>query len=359
MAITLRDVAQQSGVSIAAASYVLTGRTDQIGKNVRKSVLQTARRLGYRPNFAARTVSTGRFNTVAILQSTVAVNSNLPGLRLHAVLDALVERQMHLVIAKIPDEKLKDSNYVPQMLREQMCDGLLVNYQVSVPPHLGDLIEHYRLPAFWVNSKHPANCVYPDEHAAAYDATRRLLNLGHRRITFSIIDALDHFNVLDQFSGCKQPMTEAGIDALDHFSVLDRYSGCKQAMAEVGLEPKLARYEGVPLRQILSQLGPVLTGPDAPTAVIGHSPTAAIVYHRAAQQVGLRVPQDLSLIAFHGEPQFDVDLPLATVLIPEKAMGIAAVEGLLRLIENPTFKLEPQVLPSSFVEGETLGRRER
>ncbi len=335
MAITLNDIAMDAGVSKATVSYALTGCTNHVGKDVRTKVLRTARRLGYQLNLAARTVSTGRFSTVAILQSTVPNYSRLPELRLDGVLEALAERQMHLVISKIPDEKLEDNRYVPQMLRELMCDGLLVNYQVRIPPHLGDLIERHRLPVFWINTKHTDNCVYPDEHAAAYDATRRLLSLGHRRIAFS------------------------HVGAFDHFSVVDRFAGCKQAMAEVGLEPKLARYENVLFRQALSELGPVLTGPDAPTAVVAHSPTTALVYYRAAKQAGLRVPQDLSLIAFHGEPLLDVDVSVATVLIPDKAMGLAAVEGLLRLIENPTVRLKPLALPASFVEGETLGRCER
>ena len=58
MPITLNDIAIDAGVSKATVSYVLTGRTDHVGKDVRTKVLRTARRLGYRLNLAARTVST-------------------------------------------------------------------------------------------------------------------------------------------------------------------------------------------------------------------------------------------------------------------------------------------------------------
>lgn len=334
MAATLLHIAKDTGLSVQTVSECLNtrgGRRALFRPETRERVREAAKRLGYIPNGAARATATGHFNTVAFLQSTVAVNSMLPGLRLDAVCDALAEEQMHLVISKIPDAKLTDETYVPQMLRELVCDGLLVNYQWRVPPHLGDLMERYRLPAFWINSKRAANCVFPDEQAAAYQATRRLLDLGHRRITFALIGGFNHFSSIDRFAGCKQAMTEAG------------------------LEIKLAQFEVPSIRHVMPQLGPVLTQPDAPTAVIGYTPAITLAYYRAALQAGLRVPRDLSLIAFHSEPAVEVDASLATVLIPERAMGSAAVAGLLKLIEDPTLKLEPLALASSFVEGETLG----
>ena len=192
MAVTLQQIADETGLSIKTVSDCLNSngkRQALFRPETRTRVRAAAERLGYMPNVAARATLTGRFNTAAILQSMIANNSMLSGRRLEGVCDTLASHQMHLLISKIPDANLEDETYVPGMLRELVCDGILVNYQTMIPRHLGNLIDRHRLPAFWINSQHDANCVYPDEHAAGREATRRLLDLGHRRIVFSLFGA--------------------------------------------------------------------------------------------------------------------------------------------------------------------------
>jgi LacI family transcriptional regulator len=332
---TLQIVADRAGVSKPTASHILSPTSRRAGlfnPQTRERVERVARELGYRPNTAARAITRKRFDTVSlVLGNSRAWSSLLSEKLLEAASQALAQHGLRLNVAYISDEKLTDPGFVPKVLSELCSDGLLINYNAGVPKRLEELVARNRIPSVWINSKHAANCVYPDEQAAACDATRRLLALGHRRIVFSL------------FVG------------FDHFSAVDRFAGYKQAMTEAGLEPRLIHYQDVAPRQVLPQLVPMLTAPDAPTAVIGYNPEVPRTYYHAAQQAGLRVPQDLSLIAFCEEPLHEIDITFATVLIPEQAMGIAAVEGLLKLIVDPTLKLKPLALPVGFVEGETMG----
>ena len=67
---------------------------------------------------------------------------------------------------------------MPRLLTEACSDGLLIDYTHAIPPALLALIERHRIPAVWINSRQPLDCVRPDDEAAGYDATRRLLERG-------------------------------------------------------------------------------------------------------------------------------------------------------------------------------------
>ncbi len=332
---TVTQIARHLQVSQPTVSAVLSGRggNTRVGKELSRRIRDTAVKMGFRPNAAARAVATGRFNTVAILQSTTAYWSFLPGPLFDAVHDGLSQRQMHLVVAKVPDDKLANPDYVPQILRELVCDGLLINYQAHIPAQLIHLVGKHNLPAMWINSKHAANCVYPDDFQGGYQATQHLLERGHRRIAFSL------------FCG------------LDHFSAVDRRDGYLKAMREAGLTPRVEQDEGGNPSEIVERLRPELaSAPERPTAMVGYTDLEARTWCRAAMRAGLRIPEDFSVITFDASPVRDVELHLATMLLPEAAMGTAAVEGLLQLIDGEARNVKPVVLPCGFSLGHSLGK---
>lgn len=333
MKVTVTQIARHLQVSQPTVSAVLSGRggNTRVSTELAQRIRDAAQRMGFRPNAAAKAMATGRFNTIAILQSTVGFLSFLPRAMFDTIHDALAARQMHLMIAKVPDAKLADPQYVPQILKELICDGLLINYQARIPPQLVTMIEQHRLPAIWINSKHPHNCVYPDDFAGAYQATRRLIELGHRRIAFSLF--------------C----------AFEHFSGVDRRDGYAQAMREAGLSPQILQYERTPTPVIVGQLTDLLAGPSRPTAVIGYTGEVARSWYRAALRAGLGVPDHLSIIGFSDEPIAEVDGTLATVALPGPQMGQTAVEQLLQLIQTPGKTFEPVQIECGFVPGQSLG----
>jgi LacI family transcriptional regulator len=205
------DIARHAGVSQTTVSFVLNDRTDMpISAATREKVLASARELGYRPNRSARAIQSGRFGCIALLLSTVELRSILlPGLR-DGILDALGERDIHLVLARLPDTALTDERYVPSILREWFADGLLVNYNSEVPDRMVRLIEENALPAVWVNLRREANCVYPDDEGMVRDATERLLSIGHRRIAYVNYTGVVHYSAADRIAGYRAGMAAAG-----------------------------------------------------------------------------------------------------------------------------------------------------
>jgi len=340
MPATLKQIAQQVGVSVNTVSAILNkGRGDLYRPDTRQAVLNAARALHYRPNLSARATRTGKFGCVALLQSVDASPKRmLPGC-LDAVQEALSERRLHLTFAALRDEELGGGGRLPQFLNEWTADGLLVNHNGQVPPKLEDLVIESGLPAVWINARMRSDCVHPDDLSAGRMVTEHLLKLGHRNIAFANyrIGADDDLGDL-------------------HYSVRDRYAGFSTTMRDAGYEPHWLWERKAPKpedRVAFSRRW--LQARDRPTAVIAHHPYTAVPILHAAMTAGLRIPNDLSLIVFHHTVQAELDLRPTTVVIPERKMAQLAVDMLLKKIDGRSAKLPPRPVPLRLEAGETCG----
>ena len=332
--VTMNDIARKVGVSRAAVSRVLNPRQTtrasiRVSEDTRRRVLAAAEEMRYRPNTSAIAVRTGRFGCAALLLSTVANQSTLPRGLLDGIHDALAERNLHLVLARVPDERLTDDAAVPKFLREWMADGLIINYTHNFPAQLRELIRRHRLPFVWTNAKLDADCVHPDDLGAAQAATERLLRLGHRRIAYV-------------------SYTESA-----HYSAIDREAGCAQAMRAAGLTLRAIRKVPLATSERIACSAQWLAGPDRPTAAVTYGVKEALPIAAAARSLGLRTPRDLSLVTFDTEPAEDpaTGLVFTTCVLPEYGMGQAAVEMLLEKIEDPARALPPRSLPLTLSGG--------
>src|SRR5438105_4704906 len=111
------SIARKLNLSQRTVSLCLAG-SDRVAEATRKRVVETAQELGYRPNRSALSMRTGRFNAIAMLQSTHLGYSFLPEQLLVGLQEGLSRHEMHLVLASVPDEKLTDGQYLPSVLRE-------------------------------------------------------------------------------------------------------------------------------------------------------------------------------------------------------------------------------------------------
>ncbi|HEV7298467.1 MAG TPA: LacI family DNA-binding transcriptional regulator [Tepidisphaeraceae bacterium] len=338
MSVTIKQVAARSGMSLMTVSYILNGtRGRTFRAETRDRVLAAAAELGYRRNSAAKAISTGRFGSVALVQSNKPFHGYLPDSLLGGIHDALALRDLSLTLARLPDEKLTDEAFVPKVLREWTSDGLLIDYITDIPQRLADLIDRHQIPAIWINARRAADCVFPDDLRAGYDATRRLIEMGHRRIAY-----LNY--------------TRGYVTRSRHYSEADRAAGYEKAMLESGLAAESICLDGVSLgRDDIEISEQWLRRPDRPTAVLTYSmrePAAVLV---AARSCGLRVPHDLSLIAFSAEPTANAwGVACSAMLVPQATVADRAVEQLAQRIQVPAKSIEPVAVPLCWVEGTTV-----
>ena len=129
------QIARESGVSQPTVSFIVNGRDRElkISSATRERVLETARRLGYRRNTAAKAVATGKFGTISLLQSTQPNTSYLPAGLLDGIHDALLKVGVLLMYGRLPQARLEDAHFVPKILQEWSSDGLLIDYINDIP----------------------------------------------------------------------------------------------------------------------------------------------------------------------------------------------------------------------------------
>jgi DNA-binding LacI/PurR family transcriptional regulator len=331
MAITIKQVAAESGLSLMTVSYILNDKGHSFRPETRDRVLKAARKLGYRPNASARATRSGRFGCISLLMSTMPNRSAAFSIMMRSIHDRLAVHRLNLSLSWFDDEWLTSSACVPKILTEMMSDGLLINYFQQIPPALVELIGSNRIPSVWLNSRQGADCVCPDDLDAGARATQRLMEAGHRSISF--VDC----------------------SASGHYSMGERYEGYARAMATAGLRPDLLRERtAIPMADRFDYLRAWLGRNGMPTGAVCYSDTTAGPLHAAALSLGLRVPDDLSIVTFAGSPAESSGFPLDTFVVPEGEVGSASVEMLIQKIADPLLRLPERSLAFAFAAGRSV-----
>lgn len=326
---TLREVAKHAGVSLATASRVVNGG-DQVREETRERVERAMRELLYIPH--------GRPGV------TGAVGLFVPDLAnpIFPLLAAAMERQatavgFSTILCNTTGSPTRESEYVHMLLERQVAGMIFISSE------LGDLRadhSHYRrlLAAgarlVFVNGANDdlaVAAVGVDERAAGHLATQHLLDLGHRRIAF--VAGPDHY-----------------------LPTLLKAAGRENALRAADLDPAdLVEHSNFSLDGGRTSARKLLTRPDRPTGVICSNDLMAIGVMQEAEELGLRVPDDVSVVGFDGIPATTWTKPsLTTVEQPVQKIAETAVTVLRTLIADPRREL-PQFLfrPTLQVRGST------
>ncbi|BAM03111.1 LacI family DNA-binding transcriptional regulator [Phycisphaera mikurensis] len=310
MSITQRQLATELGVSQMAVSFALNDKPG-VNAETRQRILDAATAAGYRPNAAARATRSGSTRNVELILGLHEGVSRIPTGLLEGVEQALTLHDLHLSLSRLPDEKLVEDGFLPRVVREVAADGLLINYTHFFPTELLALIRRHRIPAVWLNAPVEEGCVRPDDHAAGRMAAEHLLELGHRDPALFFVSAPEHH------SG-------------EH-----RRLGFEEAVAAAGGTPRVTVEASRPYREIRRDLATDerlaytqrwLARADRPTAVVGYSHAESTMLLIAAARLGLRVPEDLSIVSIADEITPFLGTPLTTVVLPWAAIGRTAVE---------------------------------
>ncbi len=327
---TIATIAAHTGLSRATVTHVLNGRAaeQRIRPETRQRVLRAAQELGYRANASARAIRSGRFGSIALVQSQVG--EYLPGELLHGLTTAISARDLHLVLTHVADVDESGDSYLAHTLRALSVDGVLINRHGDSPPPFLERIRRLRIPAIFLNSKQEVDCIYPDDLQGGELAAEFLLRLGHERIAY----------------------VETQERRLPHYSERDRRAGYRRAMEQAGHPcwihqlPVAWRSPAEPhADQRVRAAVRLLDRPDRPTAVVAYEQTESMAVVRAALLLGIRIPEELSLVHFHHQLDSRCFLPIHTVSNMMQRVGEGAVALLLEKIENPL-----QALPSPAVE---------
>ena len=332
--VTLAQVAKAAGVDVPTASRILNGKAEgcRISEGRVKAVTEVACRLHYQPNGIARAMRRGSFGAVGLLRSTESSAATMTHTVLWSIEQALLVRDVHLVMGQIPDERLVGQSQWPRILREWSVDGLLINYTSHAPQAMDDLLSRGSIPAIWINVKLPANAVHPDDFAATRVATERLLACGHRRIAY----------------------LGPTPDGDRHYSLRDRRDGYLAAMRAASCTPILLVSK--PDNDFgATVVADALGGTEKPSAFVTYGPAETVSVVVTALMRGMAFPRDLSLIGVQEDQSPIGGIHVTARGIPSFDMGTEAVNSLFRRLLNPRMPEPSLALPFLDFEGRTCG----
>jgi LacI family transcriptional regulator len=328
--ITIHDIARRAGVSPSTVSRVLNGGTP-VAADKRAAVMAIINSLHYRPNVVAQGLARGKSHSVGVLAQEI---SNL----------------FFGQILKGIEHRLRGTGYYPlfasgwhaheaidalEMLLAHRVDSLIIVGGWVADEYLLQVAE--RVPLVAISRTIAGledHCVQVENFQGGYEATKHLIDLGHRQIAH--VTGLPH-----------------------HPHAIDRREGYRKALADAGLpyDPELVvegdfeEPSGQDAIQDLLRAGKRFTGVFLSNDRMAYGALLALFGH------GLRVPDDVSIIGFDDQPSSAYTLPpLTTVRQPTFEIGAATAEAVLRLLRGERLAL-PVVATSLVVRSSTAPPR--
>jgi DNA-binding LacI/PurR family transcriptional regulator len=300
----LEDVARESGVHVSTVSRVLNGSNSlTVRPETRERIVETARRLRYRPNALARGLK---------LSSTGALGLLVPSLRnpvysaiIRGAFDRAWEEGLVVLLAEDTGGGRAQQAY-ESLVGEGRIDGLLIASARPGNPILERFAEQV-VPCVFVNRRHLGSGCNASMHEedAGRTAAEHLIGLGHTR--------LGHV---------------AGPLELDTAS--RRMRGFADAVVAAGLDAPVVEEAGFDERGGSDAMTRLLRRRRGPTGVFISNINQAVGAFAAARGLGLGIPADVSVVGYDDDPLADyMDAPLTTIRMPLWELGATAVDALI------------------------------
>ena len=315
---TIRDVADLAQVSQSTTSRALRNQ-GYVAAEVKDRVLRAATKLGYVPDEMARHLRQQVSRSIGVLVSDLR-NSFYADLAAGATRAA--KRAGYTVM--LMDDRLQSQDEVDasEAFASMRVAGVVVT---PLSATVTDFLVRQHIPAVEVDRQFaPESCdaVVVDNRVAAGKLTRHLVDLGHRRIAL-VVDETRWTTGRERLRGYEAALTEAGI----------------------AVDPTLQVATGWDVASARRAVAELLARPEPPTALFAANHLVAEGAWRAAAELGLAIPHDLSIVSFDEMPWMTMVSPsLTTVRQDGMALGEAAVLRLLERIQAPSAPIATLVL---------------
>jgi LacI family transcriptional regulator len=326
--VTLADLARDAGTSLSTASRALSGR-GYVSAAARERLLDAADRLGYVANASARTLKQRTSNVVGVVVSDLG--NQFYARLASGVEEALREADYQMFLLSDRSDRAEELAGARAFASMRAAGVIMTPADYDAAP----LLARHGIPVIEVDrrlAKLPCDAVLVDNEGGAREATAHLLELGHMRIGLLVADTT--------FT------TDAG-----------RLKGFRAAHAEasVRLDEALVVPIGFHAADAEERIERLLDA--GPTAIFAANNLLAEQAWHVLRRRKLRIPRDVSLVAFDDLPWMSmVDPGITTIAQPTVEMGRRAAELLLRRIEDPGVPPDVVLLqPSLVVRGSAAG----
>lgn len=323
--VTLKDVAKAAGVSYATVSRALSG-SPQIGSDTRERIIKLCDEMGYTSNYVARSMVMKKTDLIGLVVPSID-NQFMSELAYYAEMSARAHGYNIMLCNSGPD--LKQEKTVVKLLLGRQVDGILI------VPQSPDTYENIRaftdqVPTVFLSENlrdQPQSYVAADNSHGTYIGTRYLYELGHREILY--------FG--RRHSTTHQLRAEGYMKACRELGLHEQYFNSEFPRSSIANGYQLAR-------ELFSK-------PITYTAIFASTDSNALGILKAADEMHIEIPRQLSLIGFDNIPSTALPrIELTTIEQPKREMAVQAVDMLRDKIENGTQGYVHQILMPSLVK---------
>lgn len=325
---TMKDIARLAQVSTSTVSHVINN-SRFVSEEIRAKVMDVIQQLNYTPSSLARSLKIKETKTIGMLV-TASQNPFFAEI-VRAVEQYCHQHHYHLILSNT-DGDLDRLSQNLQMLIQKQVDGLLLMCADSRKQALQLDLPLPSVIMDWWPSELNADKIFENSEYGGYLATKALIKAGHRAIAI-ITGSLRKSLAQNRLKGYQKALAETGITARSEWIIESHFDF---AGGIDGMNRLLALNE-------------------KPSAVFACSDTIAVGVYQALWAVGLRVPQDISVVGYD-----DIELakylspPLSTVSQPKAELSKLAVETLLKRIKNPNAEKQTLLLTPEYIQRQSI-----
>ena len=336
--VSLKDIATAAGVSTALVSYVLTNKEKEarIGEKMAEKIREIARKLNYQPNHIARSLKSGRSFTIGLI---VADISNPFFANIARTIEDEAKRNNYTVIFGSSDENVDKSGDLINVLLNRQVDGLIITPTEGSELQIEQL-KAQKVPFVLIDRYFPeitASHIAVNNYEAAHHAVAHLIKKGRKRIGMVAYKTSLH-HISERKRGYQEALRDHHITGGNSLLKTARYSHLKEDI-------KLA----------IDQLR---NGRNRADAIFFATNSLAIEGLKYINDLGIRIPEELAVIAFDEGEAFDLFYsPVTFVRQPILEMGKAAVRVLLEQMKNDKKEIEHICIDTTLVVRRSCGSR--
>jgi LacI family transcriptional regulator len=325
---TIKEVAEQAGVSVATVSRVVN-KSGYVSIDLQERVRDAMLSLNYKPSALARSLRRQETQTVGVL--IPQLDQPFFSALAFAVEQTLFASDYRALVCSSEEDRAKEDAYIDMLLRQRV-DGVVIAPTGHSAENIHRLTDS-KVPVVLVDrdiAQAKVNRVLSTNREGAAGGARHLIDLGHRRI--ALVGASMHSESMNhRLDGAKKALIDANIDLdpdLIIMGVLPHF--------EMGYTAGVRLLSGEPAAR--------------PTAVFALTDVMAIGVMHAAAELGLSLPRDVSIIGFDDIPAAKFIIPeLTTVSQPIYQMGEVAASTLIRHIQDRDLPLESLQLSTRLI----------
>lgn len=316
----IKEIAEKLGIHPATVSRALNDDV-RISEKTRVLVKKVAEEIGYKPNLLAKYLRKGKSNLICLIvpDLTHPYYSEV----FTEMEKILIERNYFLQLFTTDFQELFFEKAIEKAISFSVS-GLVIAYH-----KLNEKFENIPVVLIDQEESNEFDCVIVDNFSGSYEAVEYLINLGHRKIGY----ISDNFTTKQRLAGYKKALEDSGIEINEE--LIDIRNGRSE---EIGYHAALK----------------LLVKKERPTAIFCGNDFIGIGVMKAATELNIKIPDELSIIGFDDLPICSyLPIPLTTVRQPIKEIARQSINLLFERMERPEKEREKKIIKPSLIIRET------